>query len=197
MEEEIHNVPLKMTPLSQKSEGHSCTSELESVRVRKNHVTTRISSVPSGTSSYSAPSSETLYDESSVSTSPATASPTLISINNNLKSDKIDDFNLSKPNYMNLTQSTKAMPQRANMFAFPNMQKCLTESHFYNKSMEICIADDVRSRADSKFSGHLYKDLHPPLQTVRHDSERGRRRQEIQSWKNFCISFFVCKKWIY
>lgn len=176
MEEEIHSVPpSEMTHVSKKSEGYSCSSELDSVNVRKNHVTTRISATPSRVNltngSSSAPSYGTLYDESSESTSSTNASPNRVCSNKNLKGQKVEDFNPSKHSYMNITQSIKAK-QKAYRFPSPNRKSYLVEEcgqSSENKSMAL-------SSVDSNISGYLSKNLYPPMQKSRHDCERGRKK---------------------
>ncbi|OIT00829.1 PREDICTED: protein IQ-DOMAIN 1 isoform X1 [Nicotiana attenuata] len=87
-------------------------SEPCSVKVKKNNMTKRISAKPPlvlghATRSSSSPSSEFRYDESSASSSFCT-STTPISGNTMLASDRTEDSNSSRPNYMSLTESTKA-----------------------------------------------------------------------------------------
>ncbi|MCD9645735.1 IQ [Datura stramonium] len=87
------------------------TSEPCSVKVKKNNITKRISAKPPlvghTTRSSSSPSSEFRYDESSASSSFCT-STTPISGNTMLTSDRTEDSSNSRPNYMSLTESTKA-----------------------------------------------------------------------------------------
>ncbi|KAK6782353.1 hypothetical protein RDI58_020149 [Solanum bulbocastanum] len=95
------------------------TSEPCSVNVKKNNVTKRISAKPPlvghTTRSSSSPSSEFRYDESSAASSSFCTSTTPISGNMMLASDRTDDSNSSRPNYMSLTESTKAKQRNQRM----------------------------------------------------------------------------------
>ncbi|GMI83897.1 IQ-domain 6 [Hibiscus trionum] len=87
-----------------------------SVKVRKNNITTRISAKPhirQATRSSSSPSSEFHYDESSASSSICT-STTPVSRTTVLPSDGTEESGSSRPNYMNMTVSTKAKQRGVN-----------------------------------------------------------------------------------
>ncbi|GLT25594.1 hypothetical protein SLA2020_007150 [Shorea laevis] len=90
---------------------NSRSSEPCPVKVRKNNVTTRISAKPPHigqiTHSSSSPSSEYPYEESSGSSSMCT-STTPVSANTILASERAEESGNCRPNYMNLTESTKA-----------------------------------------------------------------------------------------
>ncbi|KAG1330181.1 protein IQ-DOMAIN 1 [Cocos nucifera] len=90
-------------------------SEPGMVRIKKNHVTTRISAKPPHMHhnhrcrafSTPSPSVELHYDESSASSSSICTS-TPLSGTTLLTSERTEDSKRSKPNYMNLTESVKA-----------------------------------------------------------------------------------------
>ncbi|XP_020097846.1 protein IQ-DOMAIN 1-like isoform X1 [Ananas comosus] len=90
-------------------------SEPSSVKVKKNNMTTRVSAKPPVMAnthrckarSSSPPSIELRYDESSVS-SPSFCTSTPISSATILASERTEESVKSRPNYMNLTESTKA-----------------------------------------------------------------------------------------
>lgn len=108
--EQAYNDSLETTPKAK--DNQLKTSEPCSVKVKKNNMTKRISAKPPlvighTTRSSSSPSSEFRYDESSASSSFCT-STTPISGNTMLASDRTEDSNSSRPNYMSLTESTKA-----------------------------------------------------------------------------------------
>lgn len=167
--EEIQSVPSAVTPCSRKSgDGivgfYPYSSEQNSVKVRRNNVSTRVSARPPTASpitrSSSAPSSDFLQDESSASTSCTTASPTLV-FSNNLKAENGDETNICKPSYMSLTKSTKAKQRTSNCF---DMQRfSMEEYHYHNKSMGLSNGD-TRSNCGS--------DLYPPISVGR--VQRGR-----------------------
>lgn len=85
-------------------------SEICFIKVKKNNVTKRISAKPPlvghTTRSSSSPSSEFRYDDSTSSSFCTSTTP--ISGNTMLASDRTEDSNSGKPNYMSLTESTKA-----------------------------------------------------------------------------------------
>lgn len=119
------------------------------VKVRKNNVSTRISARPpphvlgQATRSSSSPSSEFRYDESSASSSICT-STTPISGNTVLASDRTEDSSVSKPSYMNLTESTKAK-QKAGSVVYNRgpRQQSMDEFQFMKRSA-------IFSNGDSK-----------------------------------------------
>ena len=199
--EEIHTDLSDQTPLSRKSEYqalsfHSHSSDHDSVEVRRNNVTTRISAKPFAVSqisgSSSTPSSESLYDESRASTSSSSASPTLVS-SSTLMKETIEERNIHTPSYMNLTESTKAK-QRACKFLSDNMQRHFMEDfQFHIKPMvasngdtrssaasipSVNLSKDTRSSAGSNTSVSLSKDLYPPVLLGRHGQVRYRRESK-------------------
>ncbi|KAM7507511.1 hypothetical protein LguiA_017964 [Lonicera macranthoides] len=107
-------LPSKTRVDSLTEKNRSKSSELCSVKVRRNNVTTRISAKPPPlgqvTRSSSSPSSEFRYDESSPSSSFCTSATPVSTI---LASDKTGESNISRPSYMSLTQSTKAKRRNA------------------------------------------------------------------------------------
>lgn len=155
--EEMHSDPSEMTPFYRKSEDnivgfYSCSSEQDSVKVRRNNVNTKIIAKPPITTqitrSSSPPSSESLYEGTSPSTSSSSTSVTPIS-GNTLMMERAEESYYRKPSYMNLTRSIKAK-QKASRFCSPK------------KWMELSNGDD-RSLADSEPSFNLCKDLYPPI----------------------------------
>ncbi|XWS18857.1 hypothetical protein CRYUN_Cryun32bG0081000 [Craigia yunnanensis] len=130
MMEEIMEPSEMTTTFSRKSEDnifsfHSSSSEHDSLQVKRNNVTTRILARPPmdipTSSSLSAPSSESVYDESPTSTSSASASPTKLS-SNTLVAGPLDDNHTQKPSYMNPTESIKAK-QKTFRFSSDNMRR--------------------------------------------------------------------------
>lgn len=130
------------------------------VKVRKNNVTTRISAKPPNigqvTQSSSSPSSEFQFDESSASSSICT-STTPFSGNNT--SDRTESGN-SRPNYMNLTESTKAK-HRAGHHAFHRIRKQSMDEFQFKKSAALYNGDS-KSGAGSDPSVHMSRPLYPP-----------------------------------
>lgn len=147
--EENNSVPSDTTPFSRKSQDFSCSSEQDSVKVTRNNITTRISARPhtlnQAARSFSSPSSESLYDESSESTCSTSASPTFVS-SNNLKVDGAKEVHICKPSYMCLTESTKA------------------------KLMEIQLSNEDTS--SSSGSNPSSKELNPRTSVGRHNTLR-------------------------
>lgn len=154
MEEEVNSVRSETTPFSRKSQDFSCSSEQDSVKVTRNNITTRISARPHTVlnqlaRSSSSPSSESLYDESSVSTCSTSASPTLAS-SNTLRMEGAEEIYIRKPSYMYLTESTKVKL----------------------KEMQLSIGDTSSSAG----SNPLCRELNPPTSTGRRDCLRFRRQ---------------------
>lgn len=176
----MEEITPEMTPFSRKSEDVSYSSSgQDSVQVRKNNLTTRISARPPSenqlTRSSSAPSSESLYDETSTSTSSTSASPTLV-FSNSVKVDNADQISMRKPSYMTLTKSTKAKQKACKVSSSPNTQGyMMDELKFHNMSMTFSNGD-TRSCAGSNPSGNLSKDLYPPMSRCRYDGVRSRRQ---------------------
>ncbi|XP_062211450.1 protein IQ-DOMAIN 6-like isoform X2 [Phragmites australis] len=96
-------------------------SEPNSVKVRKNNVTKRVSAKPPGAShhqpfkaqSISSPSTELRNDESSASSSSCFAS-TPISFSTFVASENTEDSVRTRPNYMSMTESIKAKQKACN-----------------------------------------------------------------------------------
>ncbi|KAG5591253.1 hypothetical protein H5410_041767 [Solanum commersonii] len=122
--EQAYTDSLETTPKSKSclesfKDKDKTTTEPCSVKVIKNNVTKRISAKPPlvghTTRSSSSPSSEFRYDESSAASSSFCTSTTPISGNTMLASDGTVDSNSSRPNYMSLTESTKAKQRNQRM----------------------------------------------------------------------------------
>lgn len=169
--EEIQSVPSEMHPYNSRKGRddiagfYPFSSEQNSVKATRNTITTRISSRPSQsmspvTRSSSTPSSDFLKDESSSSTSFTSASPTVVS-SNPTKVERIEESNLCKPSYMNLTESIKAKKRNSNG---QNMQRYFMEEYqFHSKAL---------SNGCSEFSFNFCNDLYPPVSMGR--AERAR-----------------------
>lgn len=151
--EQSQTDPLEVTPPSKNSSDlvackRSKSSETCAVKVRNNNVTKRISAKPplmgQVTRSSSSPSSEFRYDESSASSSFCT-STTPASGNTVLASDRTDDSTNSRPNYMNLTESTKAKQKGSNTQPSHNrvLRQSMDEFQFMKRSA-------IFSNGDSK-----------------------------------------------
>ncbi|KAL4304626.1 hypothetical protein GQ457_10G017560 [Hibiscus cannabinus] len=134
--EPSHADPAEPTPSKTRSKSLSGKntrfSEPYSVEVRKNNVTTRIAANPPHTRqvtrSSSSPSSEFHYDESSASSSLCT-STTPVSGTPISPSDGTEESGNSRPNYMNMTESTKAK-QRGSNHGFHRIQQSMDEFQF-------------------------------------------------------------------
>ncbi|TMW85690.1 protein IQ-DOMAIN 1 isoform X1 [Solanum pennellii] len=122
--EQAYTDSLETTPKSKAcletlKDKEKATTEPCSVKVKKNNVTKRISAKPPlvghTTRSSSSPSSEFRYDESSAASSSFCTSTTPISGNTMLASDRTEDSNSNRPNYMSLTESTKAKQRNQRM----------------------------------------------------------------------------------
>ncbi|XP_042033979.1 protein IQ-DOMAIN 5-like [Salvia splendens] len=107
-------------------------SEPSMVKVRRNNMTKRISAKPPP---FAHSSSSPSYDENSTSSSMFTAT----SISGNTASDRTDErgSSISRPNYMNLTEATKAKQRRHGA----QRQQSMDEFQFLNKSMVFTNAD--------------------------------------------------------
>ncbi|XP_059274880.1 protein IQ-DOMAIN 6 isoform X1 [Lycium ferocissimum] len=138
--EQAYTDSLETTPKSK--DNQLKTSEPCSVKVKKNNVTKRISVKPPTTRSSSSPSSEFRYDESSASSSFCT-STTPISGNTMLASDRTEDSsNSSRPNYMSLTESTKAKQRNQRM-----LRQSMDEFQFLKNSGLLSSNGDSKSCA--------------------------------------------------
>ncbi|XP_015884520.2 protein IQ-DOMAIN 6 [Ziziphus jujuba] len=149
--------PLKNNSADSLVGKRSKSSEPSSVKVRKNNITTRISAKPpqigQATRSSSSPSSEFRYDESSASSSFCT-STTPVSGNTMLASDRTDDSSNSRPNYMNLTESTKAK-QKAYTHPSHRIQRQSMDEFQFLKRSAVFSNGDSKSTAGS--DAHLEK----------------------------------------
>lgn len=148
------------------------------VKVRKNNVTTRISAKPPHigqvTRSSSSPSSEFRFDESSASSSICT-STTPVSGNTILASDRTEESGNSRPNYMNLTESTKAKQRAGNHQAFNRIQRQSMDEFQFKRSAAFYNGDS-KSSAGSDPSIHMSRQLYPPTRLDK-SSMKPRERQ--------------------
>lgn len=153
---------------------HSKSSEQCSVKVRRNNVTTRISAKPAHigqvTRSSSSPSSEFRYDESSASSSFCT-STTPVSGNTGLASERTEDSNNSRPNYMNLTESTKAKQKIYSSHSSQRVQRqSMDEFQFLKKSAAFSNADSKSSAGSEPSSINFSKQLCLPTRSDKHST---------------------------
>ncbi|KAK8574897.1 hypothetical protein V6N13_033886 [Hibiscus sabdariffa] len=160
---------------------HSGSFEHEPLKVIKNNVTTRILARPPASVqtsvSLSAPSSESLYDERSTSTSSVSVSPTTLSSNTPIAGTS--QYNhTQKPSYMNPTESIKAK-QKTFRFSPDNMRRRHVVDddlqYCHKKLMKLSFEDDTRSSADSNPSLNFSRELHGPRQMGRQDCLRSRK----------------------
>ncbi|KAM7254421.1 hypothetical protein ACFE04_003801 [Oxalis oulophora] len=140
-------------PYSRKSDNHissyySKTSEHESVNVRRNNVTTKISARPPCSST--GPSTNSPYDDRSTSNSSTSLSP-IPKSTSNLVSECLEMCD-QKPTYMNLTRSTK--------------NKLRAYQHSSN------LQSHRNSSSSNPSSAKLCKDLYPPVPLGRRDMNR-------------------------
>lgn len=141
-------------------------SEFDSVKVKRNNMSTRITAKPpvSGqiTRSSSDPYSEFLYDERSTSNSYSSNSEkTPWSSNTQVEGD-----NTNRPSYMNLTKSIRAK-QRGWQNPSHNMKKLVTgtpKSH--KKTMQLSCGDTRSNAGSDLYSVSLCNDLYPPLMNL-------------------------------
>ncbi|XP_021294228.1 LOW QUALITY PROTEIN: protein IQ-DOMAIN 1-like [Herrania umbratica] len=177
MMEEIHTEASEMTKFSRNS--HSSSFEQDSLKVKRNNVTTRVLARPpiaSQTSgSLSAPSSESVYDEGSTSTSSTSASPTTLS-SNTLVADTLEDDRTLKPSYMYPTESIKAK-QKAFRFSSDRMPRHAVDDLHFHKKLVTLPCEDTRSSAGSNASISISRELYRPIQLGRHDCLRNQWRQ--------------------
>ncbi|XP_059457585.1 protein IQ-DOMAIN 8-like [Corylus avellana] len=148
--------PSELTPLSRKSDENVVNFPSHSLDYVKSRISARPLSVGQISCSSSAPSSESLYDESCASTSSTSTSPT------------IGESNLRTPSYLNLTESTRAK-QRACGFFPHGLQRPFMEDFVCHKKPMVFSNADSRSIACSNPSVDLNKDLYPPAALVRHN----------------------------
>ena len=168
--EQAHNDPSETTPpfkhcMNSLSVTQPKSSELGSVKVRRNNVTTRISAKPSPiglvTRSSSSPSSDFQYDESSASSSICT-SATPVSGNTALASDKTEESSYYRPSYMSLTESTKAKQRGCSQLSNRVQRQSMDEFQFIKKSGLYSNGDSKSSPGSDPPSVHFSKPLYPP-----------------------------------
>ncbi|KAL0429908.1 UNVERIFIED_CONTAM: protein IQ-DOMAIN 31 [Sesamum radiatum] len=152
----------------------SSTSDQDSVRIRRNNVSTRISSrVPKSCQilrTSSDPCSESLYDESTTSNSSTTTSETPGS------GDTLVDQNGTKPSYMNLTRSIKAK-QKPCTYSSHNqsMQRHSVEDLPYRRKPSPLSKGNGRRSADTDlYSVDFCKDLYPPVHVADYEGVNSR-----------------------
>ncbi|XP_059640569.1 protein IQ-DOMAIN 6 [Cornus florida] len=164
--EQSHNESLELTPPSKTCVDslkgiRSKSSELGSVKIRRNNVSTRISAKPpligQVTRSSSSPSSEFRFDESSGSSSICT-SATPISGNTVLASDRTDERNNTRPSYMNLTESTKAKQRNLSSRI---LRQSMDEFQFVKKSVAFANGDSKSSAGSDPSSVNMSKPIWP------------------------------------
>ncbi|KAK4427352.1 protein IQ-DOMAIN 20 [Sesamum alatum] len=139
-----YNGSSETTPTARKNGSFSSSSDHDSVRIRRNNITTRIS--PKITTEF-------VYDESTTSNSSASTSGTPVSA----------EQNSSKPNYMSLTKSIKAK-QKPYAYSFHTQlkQMHLTEELPYLRKQSRLSRGVARRSADTDLHSvdfsqdHLY-----------------------------------------
>jgi len=154
------------TPLSRKSENVELSfnsyQQHGLVKARKNGVTTRVSSKSLSTSqstpSSSAISSECMYDDSPLSTSSTSESPT--------KVEDAKQRETGKLTYTNLTASTKAK-LKVCRHSSPNLKRLFMDDDCLSHSARTnVLSADTRSISGSYSSANIWKDLYAtPLRT--------------------------------
>ncbi|KAK4741476.1 hypothetical protein SAY87_025064 [Trapa incisa] len=153
---------------------HSLSSEFDSVRVRRNNMTTKVSAAKQPPflgqimSSSSDPISGSVCGETSTSTSTSEASHTPVVEESN--------SSLHKPSYMNLTESSKAK-LRAYKYAndLHNLRSHITaDSQFCNKWVALSSCGETRSIADLN-SLAFSQDLYPPMHSQGCNTTKNRR----------------------
>ncbi|KAK6128051.1 hypothetical protein DH2020_038215 [Rehmannia glutinosa] len=159
--EEFQTDSSDMTP---KHDGYmvgsfSSTSDYDSVKIRRNNISTRISSkMPLSCQlirSSSDPCSESMYDESTTSNSSTTTSET---------PGSGDTQNGSKPSYMNMTRSIKAKQKQYTCSSRDqSSQRHSVEDFPYRRKPSPLSKGNGRRSADTDlYSVDLCKDLYPP-----------------------------------
>ncbi|KAJ4957516.1 hypothetical protein NE237_024627 [Protea cynaroides] len=161
--EQVHVDHSEMIP-SKTPEYYQKLLEPSSVKIRKNNVTTRISAMPPSSvhasRSSSGPSSESMFDESSASSSSICKSMTpAVSGNTVLASERIEESSNSRPNYMNLTESTKAKQRTCNYSSNRIQRQSMDDFQFHKRSTQLSNVDS-RSRAGSDHSVKLSKPIY-------------------------------------
>ncbi|PIN20664.1 hypothetical protein CDL12_06645 [Handroanthus impetiginosus] len=160
--EDIPSDSSETTPTSMKYEGYdtfgsTTTSDNDVVRIRRNNISTRISSkVPRSCQilrTSSDPCSESVYDETTTSNSSTTTSDTPGS-----------ERNMTKPNYMNPTRSMKAKQKPITYSSHcQSMQRHSVEDFPHHRKPSPLSKGIARRSADvDLYSVDLCKDLYPP-----------------------------------
>ncbi|KAM6585319.1 hypothetical protein CsatB_012321 [Cannabis sativa] len=182
----MEDMPPEMSPFTRKVEefSYSSSSGQDSVEVRRNNLTTRITAKPPPPSENqlnhlsSSLSSESHYDETSTSTSSRSATPPLVF--RNRKVGNLEQISTRKPSYMNFTKSTEAKLRACKASSSPNAQRYKMEElqlQFNNMSMAFSNGDTRSSAGSIPPSGSLSKDLFPPMSRSRYyDGVRTRRQ---------------------
>lgn len=155
IEQEIHTDSTETTPFSRKSEDNIASfyssSTSDSVKVRRNNATTRVlAKPPMLLSQLTRSSSDSIYGESSQSTSSTPFSPIPPSTNIIPMDKAVESIDDRKPSYMSLTESIKA-----------KQKTCRNNLPRYN------ISDDQFYAMSMPLSG--CRDLYPP---TRHEELR-------------------------
>ncbi|XP_061370336.1 protein IQ-DOMAIN 6-like [Gastrolobium bilobum] len=172
--EEVHFDSPDMTPMSRKSDDLLPFNPYHQnglVKARRNGVTTRISTksvkTSQSTPSSSAISSECMYDDSPVSTSCTSGSQSLPSINT-VMVGATEERNIDKPNYMNLTTSTKAK-LKACRCSSQNSKRLFMDDCLSHSPKTDFLNRDTRSCSGSYPSVNSWKDLYAtPLRASYH-----------------------------
>ncbi|KAG8380107.1 hypothetical protein BUALT_Bualt07G0159200 [Buddleja alternifolia] len=177
--EEFNNDSSEKTPTPTKNVGymvgsHSSSSDQDSVRIRRNNISTRISTkIPSSCQierSSSDPCSEFVYDETTTSNSSTTTSETP-----GLGDTRTE--NSTKPNYMSLTKSIKAK-QRPITYSFHTQQiqrHSVEDLPYIRKPSPLSKGNKARRSADSDlYSVDLCNDLYRPMHMGRCDGLKRR-----------------------
>ncbi|CAA3011592.1 IQ-DOMAIN 1-like [Olea europaea subsp. europaea] len=134
-----------------------------SVTVRRNNISTRISPKVSKTCqitrSSSEPCSAFSYDESTTSNSSTTTSETQGSGNT------LAEGHGAKPNYMSLTQSIKAKQKPCNYLSrtYTGVRHSVEDLHYHRKLSPVSRGRARRNADTDLYSVDLCKDLYPPM----------------------------------
>lgn len=151
---------------------HSLSSEFDSVKVRRNNMTTKVSAAkpPFGQimSSSSDLISGSVCGETSTSTSTSEASRTPV----------MEESTLHKPGYMNLTESSRAKLRAYRYANLHNMRShIMADPQFCNKSVALSSCGETRSIADSNLNPPVFfsQDLYPPLRSEGRSCTRDRK----------------------
>ncbi|KAI3454151.1 hypothetical protein Pfo_010814 [Paulownia fortunei] len=181
--EQSNTDPLETTPPPSRtcmdfSKGNlSRLSEPSLVKVRKNNVTTRISAKPppvgQAAESSSSPSSDLRYDDSSASSSIFT---TTTPVSGNTVSDRTQESNSSRPNYMNMTEATKAK-QRNHRTQRQSMDEL--QFQFLKKSVAFCHNDSKSSTGSLPCSVSMSRPLCLPTRMDKFSSKLSDREDCI------------------